>query len=190
MAQEAIYAVLRQTDGRGKPTTLTEHVLKRLDYPSTEAMLKGMIAGQLDRSLSFSLCPLVFEAANTGDDVAAEIIVKQGQALAEYATAAIRRYGMQDLEFDVVLCGSLFKGQGFLFIDTITQAVHRAAPHAHIVQALLEPAIGGVLLAYDALEIDVSAEMYDNLACTMPGAEFFSTLDGSETDATGQRVPG
>ncbi|MEE8389651.1 MAG: BadF/BadG/BcrA/BcrD ATPase family protein [Anaerolineae bacterium] len=186
VAQEAIHAVLREKDGRGEPTTLTEHVLERLDCPSTEAMLKSMIAGQLDRSLSFSLCPLVFEVANTGDDVAAEIVVKQGQALAEYATAAIRRYGMQDLEFDVVLCGSLFKGQGPLLIDTITQAVHRVAPHAHIVRAYLEPTIGGVLLAYDALGIDVTDEMYDNLTCTTPDAEFFSTVEGAETSTTGQ----
>jgi len=177
VAQEAVRAVLREEDGRGAPTTLTGIVLNRLAYPTAEALLRAMCAGRLDCELVLSLCPLVFEAADAGDDVAAEIVVKQGLALAEYGTAAIRRFRMQNLEFDVVLSGSLFKGQGPLLVDTITQAIHRVAPHAHIVRAQFEPAVGGVLLAYDALGVTVTGEMYDNLARTVPGAEFFRTAD-------------
>ena len=178
VAQEAIRAVLREEDGRGVPTALTGMVLKRLGYPTAEALLKAMVAGQLDRERVLSLCPLAFEAAHDGDDVAVDIIVKQGEALAEYATAGIRRFGMKDLEFDVVLSGGLFKGRGPLLIDTITQAVHRVAPRTHIVRAQFEPAVGAVLLAYDALGIVVNDEMYDNLAQTVPDTEFFSTADG------------
>jgi len=186
VAQEAIYAVLRQEDGRGDPTALTEIVLDRLGYPTAEALLKGMTAGKLDAARVDSLCPLVFEMAAAADAVAAEIVVKQGLTLAEYATAAIRRYGMQDLEFDVVLCGSVFKGQGPLLVDVITQAVHRVAPRAHIVRAQLEPAVGAVLLAYDALGIGVTDEVYANLARTSPGEELFSTLEGADTGSAGQ----
>ena len=107
VSQEAIHAVLRQEDSRGRPTALTETVLDRLGYPTAEAMLKGMVAGEIDEALVYSLCPLVFEVADGGDDVAAEIIVKQGLALAEYATGSIRRYGMQGLEFDVVFLSQM-----------------------------------------------------------------------------------
>ena len=178
LAHKAIQAVLREEDGRGSPTALTGIVLNVLGYPSAEAMLRASIAGGLDAELIVSLCPLVFDAAHAGDEVAAEIIVGHGQALAEYATAAIRRFEMQGLEFDVVLCGSVFKGEGPLLIDTITQAVHQVAPRTHIVRARAEPAVGGVLLAYDALGITVIENMYDNLAQTVPGPEFFSTAIG------------
>jgi N-acetylglucosamine kinase-like BadF-type ATPase len=178
VAQEAIHAVLRAEDGRGAPTALTGLVLSKLGYPGVEAMLRAIVAGEIDHGRYLSLCPLVFEVADAGDEIAVEIIVKQGLALAEYATAAIRRFDMQSLEFDVVLAGSVFKGQGPLLADTITQAVHRVAPHTHIVRAQFEPAVGGVLLAYDALGLSVSDEMYKNLAQTAPGAAFFSTTDG------------
>jgi len=178
VAQEAIHAVLRAEDGRGAPTALTGRGLGKLGYPSVEAMLRAHVAGEIDHGRYLSLCPLVFEAADAGDEIAVEIIVKQGLALAEYATAAIRRFGMQSLEFDVVLAGSVFKGQGALLVDTITQAVHRVAPHTYIVRAQFEPAVGAVLLAYDALGLSVSDEMYKNLAQTAPGAAFFSTTDG------------
>jgi N-acetylglucosamine kinase-like BadF-type ATPase len=179
-AQEAIHAVLREEDGRGAPTSLTGDFLDTLGYATVDDLLKAMIAGHLDRRRMRSLCPLVFEAVVAGDGVAAEVITHQGEALAEYATAGIRRFGMQDMAFDVVLSGSMFKGQGPLLIDTITQAIRRVAPQARIVRTHFEPAVGGVLLAYDALDITVTDDMYDNLARTVPGAEFFSTTDGGD----------
>jgi N-acetylglucosamine kinase-like BadF-type ATPase len=175
VARDAISAVLRQEDGRGAPTSLTDIVLDHLGYPTVEGLLKALCADELDPERVRSLCPRVFDAADAGDDVAAGIIVRQGQALAEYATAAIRRYAMQALAFDVVLSGSLFKGRGPLLMDTIKQAIHRAAPRTRIVRARYEPAVGAVLLAYDALGIDVSEEMYTNLARTVPGPAFFCT---------------
>lgn len=178
IAQDAIDAVLRQEDGRGQPTALTPLVLECLSCPHPDDVLKAIIADQLARERVLALCPLVFEAAYCGDQVASDIIVKHGLALAEYATAGIKRFDMQDLAFDVVLAGSVYKGKGPLLIDTITQAVHRVAPRARIVRTEREPAIGSVLLAYDALGIQVSDEMYTNLEKTVPGADFFSTADG------------
>ena len=110
--------------------------------PAPRPCCGGWLPGKLAGARLHSLCPLVFEAAAAGDEVAAEIIVKQGLALAEYATAAIRRFSMQGLEFDVVLAGSVFKGWGPLLVDTITQAIHRVAARAHIVRALVR-ASGG-----------------------------------------------
>jgi N-acetylglucosamine kinase-like BadF-type ATPase len=176
MGRDAIDAVLRAKDGRGAPTLLTQLVLNRLNYASPDEMLKAMIAGTLHRDWLLWLCPLVFEAAYAGDEVAASLIVKQGLSLAEYATAAIKRFDMQMLEFDVVLAGSVFKGQGPLLIDTITQAIHLVAPRTHIVRPQREPALGSILLAYDALNLTITDEMYHTLARTAPGPEFFSTI--------------
>jgi len=127
------------------------------------------------------LGPFVFDVAVAGDEVAAELISEHGLILAEYATAAIRRFDMQHLEFDVVLAGSVFKGQGQLLAKTIARAIQQVAPRASIVRQRFEPAVGGVLLAFDALGIDVTGVMYDNLAETAPGPAFFSTKDSPES---------
>lgn len=175
IGREAIRAVLRAEDGRAPPTALTALVLDRLGYPSPEALLRAKTAGRLQRTDIAALSPLVFAATCAGDAQAARIIVEQGTALAGYATALIRRYKMQQLEFDVVLSGSVFKGKGPLLIDTITQVVHRTAPHARVHRQHFEPAVGGLLLAYDALGLDVTDDIYDNLAHTAPGPDFFAT---------------
>jgi N-acetylglucosamine kinase-like BadF-type ATPase len=185
VAQDALHAVLRAEDGRGQPTALTTHVLGQLDYPSPEALLKGMVTGRISQPALLSLCPLVFEAAEAGDEVAATIIVNQGIALGEYAAAAIRRFDMEALAFDVVLAGSVFKGRGPLLIDTVTQVVHRTAPRATIVRATLEPAAGALLLAYDALRVPVSREMLAALRTTMPAPDLFATGDVGPSSLSG-----
>ena len=175
IGREAVLAVLRAEDGRGQPTSLTGIVLGALGYDSPEALLRGQVAGRLEKRHLTSLCPLVFQAAHAGDAVARSLIADQGRALAEYAVAIIRRFQMEDDAFDVVLSGGVFRGMGTLLIDTITFLVHMAAPRAKLVRPRLEPAVGGVLLAYDALGVDVSDDIYDNLAGTAPGPEFFRT---------------
>jgi N-acetylglucosamine kinase-like BadF-type ATPase len=175
VAQDTLQAVLRAEDGRGPHTALTGRVLEQLGYSNPEAMLKGMVAGRIGKAALLSLCPIAFEVAAAGDEVAAELIVKQGTALGEYAAAAIRRFAMQALTFDVVLAGSVFKGQGPLLIDTVTQVIHRTAPGASIVRAALEPAAGALLLAYDALGIPVTDEMLATLRATLPDPVLFAT---------------
>jgi N-acetylglucosamine kinase-like BadF-type ATPase len=179
IVEEAVRAVLRVEDGRGQPTLLSDVVLGRLEYANPEAMLRAMVAGEFPRKRALGLCPFVFEVAAAGDRVAIEIIVKQGVALAEYATTLIRRFDMQDLAFDVVLSGSVFKGQGPWLNDTITQKVHQVAPRARIVRAEFEPVVGAVLLAYDAAGVAVTDQMYERLAETAPGGGFFSTLSSA-----------
>jgi N-acetylglucosamine kinase-like BadF-type ATPase len=175
IAQDVFEAVLRAEDGRGQPTLLTEMALKCLNYPTVEALLRAYVLKKIERSRLLTLCPLAFEAALAGDGVSSDIIVRQGRGLAEYIAAMTRRFGMSGLEFEVVLAGSVFKGVGPLLVDTITQEVHRAAPLAQIVRARFEPAVGSVLLAYDALGIQVNAEISARLAATMPGEQLFNT---------------
>jgi N-acetylglucosamine kinase-like BadF-type ATPase len=175
LVRDAFGAVLRAEDGRGQPTLLTTLLLNHLGYPTVEAMLRASVLKQLDTAKFYAFTPQVFEAAFKSDPVAVEILVRQGKGLAEYATAMARRFNMCALAFDVVLAGSVFKGVGPLLIDTITQEIHQVAPHARIVRPRFEPAVGSLLLAYDALGIEVSEDIDARLAQTCPDARLFDT---------------
>ena len=179
IVREAFSAVLRAEDGRGQPTLLTQMMLNHLGYLTVEVLLRASVSHQLDYGKFYTFVPLVFEAALKGDPIAVEIIVRQGKGLAEYATAMARRFNMCEIEFDIVVAGSVFKGVGPLLIDTITQEVHQVAPRAHIVRPHFEPAIGSVLLAYDALGIEVTDDIYARLAETTPDAKLFDTSQSS-----------
>lgn len=184
IARDAFDAVLRAETGRGQPTSLTRVVLERLGFPTVEAMLRAYVLRKIEVGQFYSITPLVFEQALAGDPVAVAIIVRQGKGLAEYITAMARRFHMTRLEFEVVLAGSVFKGVGPLLVDTLTQEIHQVAPYARIVRARFEPAVGSVLLAYDALKLPVDEEVYARLAETAPGPQFFDTAGGARVSPT------
>jgi hypothetical protein len=138
-------------------------------------MLRANILGQIDSGSFMSTPPLIFEEALAGDAVSKELLIREGKELAGYITAMARRFMMCDLDFDVVLAGGVFKGVGTLFSETIAGEIHRTAPRARIVRARFEPAVGSLLLAYDALQISVTDQMYTRLAETVPGKPFFDT---------------
>ena len=139
-------------------------------------MLRARVSGKLDERKVCTLCPVVFECAFAGDEVASGIIVNLGRELALYATAAIQRFAMERMAFDVVLSGSVFKGHGPLLIDTVTQAIHAAAPCARIVRPRFEPVVGALLLALDTLAVAESEPISHNLQRTQPSPAFFDTL--------------
>jgi hypothetical protein len=90
----------------------------------------------------------------------------------------------------VVLSGSVFKGEGPLLVDTVSDHVHRVAPRARVVRASFEPVIGAVLLAFDACGIPTDQEVIRNLAETSPAASFYATADaGGYMNPRGARPP-
>jgi hypothetical protein len=64
----------------------------------------------------------------------------------------------------------VFKGQGPLLVDTVTQVVHRAAPRAGIVLPDFEPVVGAVLLALESLGLEIDETVYANLRASLPNA--------------------
>lgn len=179
LAQLAFNAVLRADDGRDPPTLLTDKVLSHLGYPSPEAMLRARVRQEIDPRRFLSLCPCVFEAAREGDATALRLLERQGRKLAEYALALVRRFELQDLEFEVVLAGSVFKGDHPLLVETMKAEILRVAPQARIVPARYEPAVGALLLAFDAAGIPVSGELLGRLEAGSPGPAFYDTRDGA-----------
>jgi N-acetylglucosamine kinase-like BadF-type ATPase len=175
LSRAALRAVLRAEDGRGQPTLLTASVLAYLGYPTTEALLRAMVAHSVPQARMTTVCPLVFEAAERGDRVACDLIVRHGHEMGLYATAGIRRFAMQDLAFDVVLSGSVFKGRGPLLVDTIRTDVLAVAPLARIVKPCCEPVIGAVILALEAAGVTVDQDVLACLYQSQPAAELFQT---------------
>lgn len=176
LGQEMIRLVMRAWDGRGRPTLLTELVLKALQAPSIEVLLSRLYHQEITQRRILDLVPLLFEAAEAGDDVARELIVRMGTEVGITANALIRRLSLRQAQdgdlgtrdVEVVLGGSVFKGQGSLLLDTVTEVVHREAPAARIVMPRYEPVVGAALLALESMGVAVSEEIYILLDSTLP----------------------
>lgn len=168
IARDALFHAMRAHDGRGKPTVLTQIVLDHWEAKDMEALARTLYYNRESWKKIHSLCPKVFEAACAGDEVASEIIRRYGEEAGISSNALIRRLGLENDEFEVVLAGSVFKGQGTLMIDTVKRLVQPVAPKADVITPRYEPVVGALMLALEGMGIAVEGEALRNLDASVP----------------------
>ena len=101
----------------------------------------------LDRyHLPYTVARLVFEVAEAGDAVARDSIAWLANELAKMVKCMVHQLHFENLEFEVVQIGSLFKG-GPLLTRPMQHAICAAVPYAHYVPLNAPPVVGGVLFA-------------------------------------------
>jgi len=149
---------MRAWDGRGPPTLLTRLVLDALHFTCEEDILEALYHGRLSREDVLGMTPLLFEAADVGDEVSRELVVRMGTEVGVTANVFLRRLDLAETDAEVVLAGSVFKARGPLLIDTAAQVVHAVSPQARIVRPRLEPVAGAALLALELAGVEVTAE--------------------------------
>lgn len=156
LARQAVWSVARAQDGRGERTALESLVLGALGVPDADAMIRRFYLEGISHGEVLALAPLVFKAANSGDPIARNLVIGQGREVAVTATALLWRLDLLDTVADVVLGGSIFKGEGDLLMDTIRQELGKSAPRARIVRPEVEPVIGALFCGMDMLNIPVN----------------------------------
>jgi N-acetylglucosamine kinase-like BadF-type ATPase len=120
LGRESLRACLAHIDGRGRPTALTESVLRFLEVGSPAAVaaddrravvrqLKEVVYSRPPVALA-QLAPLVTTAALGGDGVAAEIVERGAALLISTAEAAVR--AEPDAVNGIVLAGGVLLAPG------------------------------------------------------------------------------
>ncbi|WP_068619739.1 N-acetylglucosamine kinase [Paenibacillus tuaregi] len=162
LADFAFRSAVRAWDLRGKPTLLHDLVLRETGFPDVPRMLDAALDERFRPPLR--LAELVFEAAQLGDEVAREFLWEQGTEHGNAAAALIKRLGMQNDEFDVVLGGSvLAKSQYSGMVDAIKEELRKTAPRASVTRITMEPVAGAVLSAMDSAGHSASEEVIRKL---------------------------
>ena len=155
--REAIWRVVRAHDGRGRPTLLQELVLDALGVDGVDEMIRRLYFKQISGAQLIGLAPLVFRAADAGDRVAAEIVIRGGEEVVTTARALLGRLGILETAATVVLAGGMFRAGSALFMRTIERAIEQVAPFACILQPDVEPVVGAAFGALNLLGVPVNA---------------------------------
>lgn len=140
----ALQAVSRAWSWRGPASGLSEAFIAATGARDLDDLLEGLALGGYH--LGAEAAPLVFQAAETGDSVAQELVALAARELATLAIGVIRQLNLERRSFDVVLVGSLYNG-GTLFIEPLRGAIHAVAPGARLARLAVPPVVGAVLLA-------------------------------------------
>jgi len=132
---------------RGPSTRLAEALIAHVGAKDLEDLLRGYT--MCEYNIDASAAPIVFRVANEGDQVARELIHWAGCELGELVNAVIHQLEFEELAFDVVMTGSMFKG-GPMLIDPMFETIQKVAPKARLVQLEVPPVIGAALIGMEA----------------------------------------
>ena len=149
IGRSALSAVVRQFDGRGPATRLTDLVLNEMRLGTPSELIHAIYDRGLQRSAVAGLADVVQQAMLAGDAVAAEILARAAGELVAAASSVVTRLGMRGDVFPTVLAGGIFRAIPALAAD-VSARLAEVAPRSEVRRLDVEPARGAVTLAIAA----------------------------------------
>jgi N-acetylglucosamine kinase-like BadF-type ATPase len=157
LGRQAVRAVMRQADGRGMPTSLTERLLSHYQVARAQDLIRKVYTGRLEPAAIARLASTVEEAAVEGDRVAGRIIEVGADELAGMAASVAARLELSGC--DVVLAGGIFRAVPRM-CDAVTAQLASRLPGASARRLDVEPALGAVRLGLRAAAGDSVVPVY------------------------------
>jgi N-acetylglucosamine kinase-like BadF-type ATPase len=142
----ALAAVMRQSDGRGPATALTDRVLDHFGVRAPSDLVHEVHARDPRRHRVAALGEAVQAAIDEGDAVAREIVEQAAGELVIAAASVAERLEMRGVVFPFVLVGGVFRVLPMLR-DRVLQRLPDIVPRSQPVLLASEPAVGAVALA-------------------------------------------
>lgn len=153
MVYQALSAIAHEWTKRGPKTQLSTEFCRLTGAKDIPSLFEGIEMGEYDLGSDFA--PVIYHVASQGDSVARSIIEWAGSELGHTAVAVIRQLKIKDLEFEVVLVGSIYE-MGEMIIAPMRKVITSEAPKAFLVRLSSPPVVGGVLLAMEQVGINSS----------------------------------
>lgn len=107
LGKQALAAVVRQLERRGPETRLADALIANADFPDSTALKRAVYAHGATRQSVAALAPLVADAAQKGDSVAAGILAEGARELAALVASVARDLGLAEQSFPLALAGSV-----------------------------------------------------------------------------------
>jgi N-acetylglucosamine kinase-like BadF-type ATPase len=146
IGREALAAVVREVDGRGPKTGLTEAVLEHFSVADATGLVHIVYNREVPRQHVAALGPIVQTAASAGDAVACHILERAAEELVLAASSVAARLEMRGDPFPFVLAGGIFRVVPWLVAE-LGRRLLEVAPRCQVQPLTDEPAIGAVSLA-------------------------------------------
>jgi N-acetylglucosamine kinase-like BadF-type ATPase len=142
----ALRAVVREADGRGRPTTLTPRILDHFEVSRPQDLIREVYYRSLRPPAIAAVAAHVQRAAEEGDDVARTILERGADELAMSAASVARRLDLAAEAFPLFLAGGIFRAVPWL-ANALCMRLPTVAPRAEVRPLPRDPAHGAVALA-------------------------------------------
>jgi N-acetylglucosamine kinase-like BadF-type ATPase len=150
IARQALVAAARAYDGLGPRTALVPAILQRFGLREFRETLQAIYGAGRGISEVAALAPLVEDAAEGGDDVAREILVRAGTDLAEGVAVVIDRLGLEQQHRLVSYQGAVLQSCAAAR-EAFVRALSERVEGIRVEAPMYEPIIGAYMLGRRAL---------------------------------------
>ena len=149
IGQKAYQAVLKNLDGRGPKTLITDLFLKKFNAKKPEDLKREIyIKNNLIENIS-SLSLSVDQAAEKGDKIAKALLLEAGKELALSANTIIRKLNFQKSKFPLILIGGTFNSK--IVLNTVKKEIKKIALKVEFISPKQKPVTGAVKLAIEQI---------------------------------------
>jgi N-acetylglucosamine kinase-like BadF-type ATPase len=162
LGRNAMIGAVMEADGRGPATSLSRIVRDRLGYDDIDDILRIVYHRGVPVADVAAFAPLVIAEAGRGDTVARGILASGAAELARMVETVARRLDFSAPGVRVTMVGGLVDTPG-LYRTMVCDAITRLLPHARIVDPLLPPVLGAVILAAEIAGTSLPSAAIDRL---------------------------
>nr|WP_243727336.1 BadF/BadG/BcrA/BcrD ATPase family protein [Actinocrispum wychmicini] len=194
LGEEALWSAVRCADGRGPATALKPAIEQHFGVRDLFEVVERLHFGGLPMAVLHELSPVLVQVAETGDEVAEQILQRLVDEVVTLASVTVRKLEMTTEAPVIVLGGGVLTGVRHTVIDEIAERCVAVAPQAQVRVVDIAPVVGAALLGLDAIGADEVAKTRLRLA-SVPAGVVGQGTDGvvnggapGDTDGVGERA--
>jgi N-acetylglucosamine kinase-like BadF-type ATPase len=161
LAEEALWYAARAADGRGAPTTLAHELPRHFGLTGMMELISALHLRRIPEARRHEMVPVLFWAADAGDEIARSLVHRQAEEIVLLATATLGRLGVPDAPLPLFLGGGILAARHPLLDTRIRDLLSVRAPHLRPSVITAPPVVGAALLGLD--ELGAPAEVYRTL---------------------------
>ena len=173
LGNRALWHAARAEDGRGPATALIRAVPAAVGLGTVREVTEALHFGRLGYETFNRLCPVLFEVAGAGDEVARSVVARQAEEIVLLAEVSMRRLGLLDATLPVVLGGGVLAARHPLLVDAVVDGIAAAAPGATPTWVTSPPVLGAGLAALES--VGAGPEALARYRSAVEAREFAST---------------
>jgi glucosamine kinase len=157
-----IRSALRALDGSEKRTAIARLLIRKFKLHTLEDIVYLVYRKPMTVDEISAVSKLVAQAAMSGDRVARDIFISEGQALAKLASAVARRLEMTRSRPEIYYTGGVF-GAGPTILNPFKHELRRSVRSFILRYPTFEPAIGAFILALKERGVTAQGPVLRNL---------------------------
>jgi glucosamine kinase len=145
IGRDALNAVMRQADGRGEKTVLTQKAFEHFGVKAAEDIVAKIVYDRLDIA---SFAPKVFEAVVERDRTAHLLIVKNANDLADHVRVLVMKSSPKKM-LAVALMGGILEAEN-VYSKLVKEKINHSLPQVVVQRPKFPAAFGAAIMALNA----------------------------------------